>query len=323
MAEKTLKNVDMVHQEISMLFDASKCTGCKGCQTICKSWNQLPSPLDVREYEFSTTWENPKVNDGDTWLHMSFNEIEDKTGKVALAIGREACKHCTNAPCVSACPTGACHHEENGSVVIDEKQCIGCKYCAAACPFEVPKYRPRTHTTQKCWFCQNRLANGRTPACVGTCPSGALWFGPRKEVVALAKERLLKIKPTHPDAIVYGLDGAEMGGTHLVMVLPYGAENHGLPKDPKPSIFTQIERVIPAVAGIGFLGIAGVSALSFIGGRGDTHTVDTFSYDEKAGITYEDEGHGRHERVYDGDVLRSHHEHDGDVRVEVSGKEEQ
>jgi len=321
MAEKTL-NADMIHNEISMLFDASLCSGCKGCQTICKSWNQLPSPLDSRELAFSSTWENPLVNDGDTWLHMKFSEIEDSKGKVAVAITRNACMHCKDAACVKACPTGACHYEKNGSVVIDQAKCIGCKYCAAACPFEIPKYRERTSSTCKCWFCQDRLANDRTPACVGTCPTGALYFGLRKEVVKMAQDRLAQIKPDYPDAIIYGLDGAEMGGTHLLMILPYGAKVHQMPVNPKPNVMTQAGKVVPVIAGLGFVGVLGVTALSLLGGRGASHTIDTYSYDEKTGVTYEDEGQGRHERVYDGDVLVSHHESTDDVKVSVSRKED-
>ncbi len=304
-----------------MLYDSSKCSGCKGCQTICKSWNQLPSPLDTREYPFSATWENPLKNDGDTWLHMKFNEITDTKGKVAVAITRNACLHCKNAGCVAACPTGACHYTKNGSVAIDEAKCIGCKYCVAACPFEVPKYRERTGTTRKCWFCQDRLGVGRTPACVGTCPTGALYFGLRKDVVEIAKKRLEKIKPNFPDAVIYGLDGAEMGGTHLLLILPYGAKAHQLPVKPSTSVMTKVGHVVPAIAGLGFVGMLGVTALSLLGGRGATHGVDAMSYDEKTGVTYH---HGQ-ELVYNGDVIRAHQKREGtdDVKVTVSGKEDQ
>ncbi|MCL2504040.1 MAG: 4Fe-4S dicluster domain-containing protein [Coriobacteriia bacterium] len=272
--------------EIAILFDASKCSGCKGCQVNCKQWNQLPAPLDYSKTPFSGSLENPIQNDGDTWLRIRIADVEPSPGTVGIAMGRDACKHCAEAPCVSICPSGACHKEDNGSTVIDAGKCIGCKYCVAACPFKVP-HSGRDGKSKKCWLCQDRLQNDRAPACVSTCPTGALQFGSRDEMVTAAKERAAAIKDRFPSAVVYGID--EMGGLGVISVLPHGAEAHGEPKDPQVPLLTKVERYIPPIMGIGALGMLGVTLASFMGGRGSSYDADQYRFDPKTGVSYDND----------------------------------
>ena len=272
-------------KDVAVYFDASKCTACKGCQVACKQWNQLPSALDDKDYEFDPSFTYPRNNTGDTWLHMNLEETEDSKGNLGWAFGRVSCQHCTDAACVDACPTGACHKTAEGAVVIDQDKCIGCKYCVAACPFSVPKFRERDDKTQKCTMCLDRIENDRRPACVTTCPTGALQFGDRYDMIALAKTRLNEIKPNRPDAMIYGL--TEMGGLHVIQVLPYGPKAHHLPENPEVSVLTLASKFMKPIAGIGALAVAALSGIAFIGARGYKRDVDDWKFDPKTGITYD------------------------------------
>lgn len=265
--------------DTAIYYDLSLCTACKGCQIACKQWNQLPSPLDNVDIPFSGSFENPQALDGDTWLRITFNEADGGPNGVAWAFNRDACNHCTEAGCVEACPTGACHYQDDGAVVIDADKCIGCKYCIAACPFGVPKYSERDKVTKKCWLCQDRQGAGREPACVGTCPTEALQFGPRSEMLQMANDRLAKIKERFPDAVVYG--DKELGGLHVIRVLPYGAEAHGLPVDPSIPLETKLSSLVKPLTGIGIVGMLGLVTASYIGGRGYKRDADALRYDAK------------------------------------------
>lgn len=114
-------------------------------------------------------------------------------------------------------------------------------------------------------MCQDRIANGLKPACVTTCPTLALQFGTREEMLEKAKARVAEIKPIRPDAMVYGEN--EMDGLHVIQVLPYGAEAHGMPLNPKENILEQAERWLQPLTVLGVLGISAVAVASFIGGR--------------------------------------------------------
>jgi len=250
--------------ENAIYYDASMCTACKGCQVNCKQWNQLPSPLE--QSPWTGSYESPASNSGDTWLRITFNETTRSDDSVGWAFGRSACQHCTDAACAEACPTGACHHTKTGSVAIDEEKCIGCSFCVAACPYDIPHIRERDGKSHKCWMCENRVANGLLPACVQTCPTRALKFGDRAEMLQLAKDRVAAIKDTRPNAEVYG--ETQMGGLHVVQVLPYGAAAHGMPTGMAETSFNWVERVLRPLTILGVLGVGGVALMSFIGGRG-------------------------------------------------------
>jgi len=268
---------------IAILFDASKCTGCKGCQVACKQWNQLPAPLDFGDAPFSGTYEAPLENTGDTWLRITFDEVEPAEGKVGFALGRDACKHCADAPCVSACSSGACHKTSNGSVVVDQSKCFGCQYCVAACPFKSVKFCERDRKAKKCNFCQDRLQSGLTPACTKSCPAGALEFGARSDMIAKAQRRALGIKPDFPNVEVYGVN--QMAGLGVIAILPYGAAAHREVVNPQVPLMTKLENALPTIAGIGVLGALGVTAAAFIGGRGSGYSEEQYSYDKVRRVT--------------------------------------
>lgn len=261
----------------ALYYDASLCTACKGCQIACKQWNMNPSPWSEVDTPFTGSFENPPVNDGDTFLHITFDEADGGPNGVKFAFNRESCQHCTVAGCVEACPTGAAYHRNDGSVVIDPDVCIGCKYCISACPFNIPKFSDRMQVTRKCWLCQDRTSVGKEPACVQTCPTEALQYGPRADMLTRAYERVDAIKERYPDAVVYG--DKEMGGLHLISVLQYGPEFVGLPKEPQLSINTKLSDLVKPLTGIGVLGMLGLVTASFIGGTKYKRGPEDLVYD--------------------------------------------
>jgi len=243
----------------------------------------LPAPLDYGDAPFTGSWENPPANTGDVWLRVTFNELEPAAGSVGMALGRDACKHCGDAPCITVCPSGAMHRTNMGAVAIDADKCIGCEYCVAACPFHVPKLCVREHKSRKCSMCVDRIDAGRSPACVKSCPGRALQFGGRNEMVMLAQNRALAIRNQYPDVQVYGVN--EMGGMGVIAVLPYGAKAHGLPLTPEPPLVTRLQGVLPVIGGVGALGAVGVVSLALLGGRGSQYGNEQYTYDPVTRIT--------------------------------------
>ena len=188
-------------ERVAALVDTTRCMGCRACQVACKQWNQLPAE---KESKFLGTYENPPALTADTWTKIQFHEFSDAGPKWRFR--KQQCFHCDDASCVNVCPTGAAKKRPNGIVVIDQSICAGCKYCVEACPYQTPKFSEETGTAVKCRFCYDRVENGLSPACVTACPTGALFFGKRSEVIAEAHRR----KKGRSDLKVYGEN--ELGG---------------------------------------------------------------------------------------------------------------
>lgn len=268
----------MANKEVAMLFDSSHCTGCKGCQVACKQWNMLPSALGLNENEFTGKLQGPADLNGNTRLVMTFDEKPsgNKFQPVNWAIGRRSCFHCTDAGCVAACTSGALQKQENGVVTFDVNKCNGCTMCQSACPFDVPRFRPTDGIIDKCTLCWDRLEEGGVPACVKTCQPEALKFGPREEMLKIAKERVEFLKKKgFEKAELYG--EKEMGGLHVLSVLKFGHEAYGLPTNPKPNTMLGAIKAMKPVAAVGtgvvVAGLA-VSFLAAMGYRREKVTID-------------------------------------------------
>ncbi len=206
------------------LCDLSKCTGCRACQLACKQWNQLPAKQTVN----TGTYQNPPDLQPNTWNIIRFQEISSNGG-VDWLFRHDACMHCTDAACVKVCPSGALSHTKYGTVALDGSKCIGCKECVFACPFEVPKYDPDTDKVFKCDMCFSRIDNAMEPACVKACPTGALRFGEKNDMLKVAYARVKKLGG---DASVYG--DKFVDGTHMIYVLPEKAGVYDrLPEKPR------------------------------------------------------------------------------------------
>ncbi len=209
------------------LIDTTKCIGCRACQVACKQWNQLPA----ERTEFTGTYENPPRLTATTWTRVMFNETVDH-GRVIWNFTKSQCMHCSDAACITVCPSGATHRTEYGTVLVDRNRCIGCNYCAANCPFGVPRYDYGDNVIKKCTFCTDRMNEGQLPACVKACVTGALVVGERRDIMALAHKRLTRLKSEgHSEAQLYGEH--ELGGLGMVYVLDGPPQMYGLPKDPE------------------------------------------------------------------------------------------
>lgn len=268
--------------EMAVLFDSSKCTACKGCQVACKCWNNLPSPTGLNECAgaFTGTYQNPPDINGDTRLIITFDERDTDSQKgIAWAFGRRSCQHCSNAGCISVCPSGALYKdEETGMVTVDESKCIGCQRCASACPYDVPHYGGQKGTINKCTGCIDRIKNGMEPACVATCQPNALQFGEREEMLKTAKDRVEWLhEKGYKDAVVYG--EKEMDGLHVIQVLKYGVEAHGQVANPSISPFAYLSGVMKPVAAVG-MG-ATVVGLAAMFGLAAGYKRDTLVYNEE------------------------------------------
>ena len=210
--------------EIAVLYDASKCVGCKSCQNACKRIHHLPPEIDR-----ARLYDAPEDLSEKTWNLIALAKEGDKH-----PFFFKRCFHCTEASCVSVCPTGAAHYTENGAVVIDQDWCIGCGYCAQACPFGVPHLGEGKEraTARKCDLNYYRVIKGKIPACVANCTTGALSFGKRKDLVSTAQKRVKELKRQgYPEANLYG--DFELGGMHHMSILLHNPSVYKLPEKPK------------------------------------------------------------------------------------------
>ncbi|MBE6472454.1 MAG: 4Fe-4S dicluster domain-containing protein [Coriobacteriaceae bacterium] len=274
----------------AILFDSSRCSGCKACMVACKTWNQLPSPTATNSQPWYASLQCPYDLGSNTRLTITFREMESTNpGRpIDWAIGRRACMHCTDAACVTVCPTGALFYdEETGMVSHNAEKCIGCSYCRGACPFDVPRHTGSDDLSgvniriNKCTGCVDRIKHGMDPACVTTCQPGALTFGDRDEMIAIAEKRVEVLKAKGFDkARVYG--ATEMGGTHVIYVLKYDIAGYELPENPGISWMTTASEIMKPVLGIGFIAlIAGLGGclLSGVGYKRDELRYDEVNHD--------------------------------------------
>lgn len=241
----------------AMYIDASKCMACRGCQVACKQWNDnLGYVPGVRETRNVGTYENPLSLDPQTWTRIKFTEYDDPDRGFQWLFLKEGCMHCTEAACVDVCPTTALKYGPHGIITFESELCNGCGYCSQFCPFQVPQMEVFNRLTgeaksSKCVFCQDRTTNGLTPACVKTCPAGALEWGEQDAMISKAETRVNKLKTDlgFPAAMVYGK--TELGGLGRIYALTAPAEEYGLPKDPKyPATSTLWQKVCQPVGGI-------------------------------------------------------------------------
>jgi len=158
-------------KQYAFYFDSSACSGCKACQVACKDKHNLEvGRLWRRVYEVSGGgWQRR----GQAWTTSAF------AYNLSLS-----CNHCKKPICVEVCPAAAISKRADGIVLIDERKCIGCRYCSWACPYGAMQYDLKRGRMTKCTFCADELDLGCPPACVAACPLRALEFGNLDELEA-------------------------------------------------------------------------------------------------------------------------------------------
>jgi formate dehydrogenase iron-sulfur subunit len=232
--------------ELAILYDASKCIGCRACERACKEYNDLPAPTEANTELSATAWNLIATREGvDLDDHPFFNY---------------QCMHCTDAACATACPSAALHKDEKGFVAFDQSRCIGCGYCTQFCPFGIPhlgqvKVITGEARAAKCTFCQDKTRAGTGgPSCAEACPTGALTWGERGLLLAGAKARVEELQAAgHSDAMLYGED--EAGGLHRMSILLDTPSAYGLPDDPETSFnLAHLYRKIIQPAGLAAYG---------------------------------------------------------------------
>lgn len=281
--------------------DTSICIGCKACEIACKQWNQLPATTpswsgtsyDNTRQLGATTWRHVQFieqigrrkpaqsissTNGKPDLPLFTSQLAEAKSNGTIPhmppgtalpffntdrwlMHSDVCKHCANAPCQEACPTGAIIRTEFDTVYVQQDICNGCGYCIVACPFGViARDEQGDHHAHKCTLCYDRLKDGMEPACAKACPTKSIQFGEVAQLKAQARERVGELHARGvSDARLYGVDDNILdGGLNSFFLLLDKPEVYNLPENPsRPSQHVAPASLWTIVAAmlLGFLGI--------------------------------------------------------------------
>jgi Fe-S-cluster-containing dehydrogenase component len=228
-----------------VLVDTTICVGCRNCEWACKTAHNIPTD-ELETYhqnrdifkEFRRP--NPKA-------YTVVNEFENPDNELIPINVKYQCMHCNQPACVSACIVGAFTKNDNGAVTWDTDKCIGCRYCMVACPFQIPTFdfdKALVPDIHKCDFCYDRTTKGLLPACVEKCPVEALLFGPKDEILRVAKKRIQR----YPDNYSKKIFGEkEVGGTSWIYLSKVDFSKLRFPKlkeKPAPGVSEAIQHGI-------------------------------------------------------------------------------
>jgi formate dehydrogenase iron-sulfur subunit len=250
--------------------DTTLCIGCKACEVACKEWNSLPAESTGLT---GNSYDNTGALSATTWRHVAFIEkirpggdrgTEQPPFQGRWLMMSDVCKHCANAPCLEACPTGAIFRTEFDTVVVQQDICNGCGYCQPACPFGVVEISELDGKAHKCTLCYDRLKGGLEPACAKSCPTDSIQFGEVDELDRRARERVADLHARGvEDAYLYGTpDGPGATGglkrLNAFFLLTDAPEVYNLPSAPTRAS----NRNAPALAA-GLAAVAGVALAAF------------------------------------------------------------
>jgi Fe-S-cluster-containing dehydrogenase component len=255
----TTKHFEGYPDSLGVLFDNVLCIGCRTCEEACNKVNELPPPdqpfkdLSVLNQKRRTT---PKA-------YTVVNRYNSSKGPMFRKI---QCNHCLEPACASACFVRAFKKTKEGAVTYDASVCVGCRYCMIACPFEIPTYEydkalePRV---MKCTMCYPRVTKGLLPGCVEICPTEALYFGKRKDLIRMARERIRR----YPDRYVDHIYGEhEMGGTNWLYLsgVPYKEVDmrEDLGVTPAPDLTAGALSTVPMIVGLWPVLLTGIYAMT-------------------------------------------------------------
>jgi formate dehydrogenase iron-sulfur subunit len=257
--------------------DTTLCIGCKACEVACKEWNSLPAENIGLTGE---SYDNTGALSATTWRHVAFVERISEDGERVTEMPpfqsnwlmmSDVCKHCSPAPCLDACPTGAIFRTEFDTVVVQQDICNGCGYCVPACPFGVVEVNEHDGKAHKCTLCYDRLKGGLEPACAKSCPTDSIQFGEIEELQSRAQKRVESLHEKGvTNAYLYGAPdtpGATGGIDHLnaFFLLTAEPEVYNFPQAPtRPH-----RRVAPTLgAGLGAFALLAVAATVLMGSGG-------------------------------------------------------
>ncbi|NWF93816.1 MAG: formate dehydrogenase [Syntrophaceae bacterium] len=193
----------------SFFIDTTKCTACRGCQIACKQWNKNPGTKTLQRGNH----QNPADLSVYTFKLVRFNEVAIPGGEPKWYFFPDQCRHCLTPPCKEVADGKAkgaiIQDEKTGAVVFNPKVKIKAdefKEIREACPYDIPRFHPASGTMAKCTMCFDRVKEGMLPACVKTCPTGAMSFGDRREILERANKRLEEVKGLYQEAMLANPD---------------------------------------------------------------------------------------------------------------------
>src|SRR5258707_3205752 len=247
-------------EEVAKLIDISKCIGCKACQSACYEWNDLRDEIGVNV----GVYDNPHDLTENSWTLMRFTEVEEEEGKLEWLIRKDGCMHCADPGCLKACPApGAIVQYSNGIVDFISENCIGCGYCVKGCPFNIPRISKKDQKAYKCTLCSDRVAVGQAPACAKACPTQAIVFGTKADMIAHADKRIADLKSRgYRNAGLYNPPG--VGGTHVMYVLHHNDKPSlyaGLPDNPRISPLVGVWKGVMKPISLAVIAFAGAFGL--------------------------------------------------------------
>jgi Fe-S-cluster-containing dehydrogenase component len=223
---------------VGMLFDSSRCIGCRLCETVCAESHHLPVPMG--KLKTGVLRRNNETQ------RTVINKFATSKGEV---MGKKQCMHCNEPACAAGCLTQAMHKTKEGPVIWRGEKCMGCRYCMVSCPFDVPKfeYHSANPKIQKCDMCYDRIKEGKIPVCAENC-GDALIFGTRRELLAEARRRIAESPGNYVNEI-YGEYVA--GGTGILHIgpVPFQELDHNtkLQKSSYPALTKGFLYSVPAV----------------------------------------------------------------------------
>jgi formate dehydrogenase iron-sulfur subunit len=222
----------------AFLTDSTLCIGCKACEVACKEWNQIPNDgFDWKGFSYDntgglghSTWRHVKFVEGGAVPGIGGNSPES----FSWGFSSDVCKHCENAGCLEACPTGAIVRTEFGGVFIQPDVCNGCAYCVVSCPFGVVERNPEEGRAFKCTFCYDRQKEDLKPACATACPTESILFGEINELRETAQQRIGKLEADgFTDIHLYDPQDSSVGGIHAFFIVRGDPRAYNLPPSPE------------------------------------------------------------------------------------------
>jgi formate dehydrogenase iron-sulfur subunit len=250
---------------VGVLVDTTLCIGCRKCEEACNRRNHLPRTAEsFSDRDVLRSFRRPS-DTAFTVVNQFQGSPSPDQPNVPQTYAKAQCMHCLIPSCVSACIVGALTKSADGAVIYNPTICIGCRYCQVACPFQVPAYEfnePLTPRVRKCEFCTDRAkGTGANPACAASCPTEALVFGRRAELLAMAKNRL-KLRPDRYINTVYGEN--EVGGTSWLYLAGRPVQEIGLLNLPSTAPPLRTEAIQHGIFRYGIIPIAFYGLLSYI-----------------------------------------------------------
>lgn len=232
-------------KSFGMLTDVTKCVGCRSCEKACNEANKLPAP-EV-SFDSDSVYDSTRRTDAATYTVV--NRYPNPKDPKTPLFRKIQCNHCKEPSCATACPIHAYTKSPEGAVLYDEDLCFGCRYCMVACPFYVPAYDYESALEPKivkCILCIEIIRDGGVPACANACPTGAVTFGRRDDLITLARKRIMK----NPDKYIDHIYGEhEVGGTNWLYISGVPFKEIGLPEDlPKKALIEETKGFLSTVS---------------------------------------------------------------------------